>query len=230
MPDSLTPLERRIYHYLIDFLTENTYQPSIREIGKKFRVKSTKTVSDLLQSLADKGYIERDPSRSRGVRLLGYAGVTRTIPLPYYGKIHAGDPTLLPEHREGYLTMDRRFVPHEEAFFLKVKGDSMIGRGIHDGDFVMVDPIGAKDVKDGAIIAARLGEEATIKTLTHEGSAVVLEPANSDDSAIIVKPEDDFAVLGVVCGVFRAMCDVVVKPEPSEDPTDKIPNGESEAG
>src|SRR5687768_15768708 len=153
MPDPLTPLERRIYHYLIDFLTENTYQPSIREIGKKFRVKSTKTVSDLLQSLADKGYIERDPSRSRGVRLLGYSAVTRTIPLPYYGRIHAGEPALVPEHREGFLTMDRRFVPHEESFFLKVKGDSMVERGIFDGDFVMVDPVNASAAEDGAIIA-----------------------------------------------------------------------------
>ena len=212
MSEPLTPLERRIYNYLIDFLTENTYQPSIREIGKKFRVKSTKTVSDLLQSLADKGYIERDPSRSRGVRLLGYSGVTRTVPVPYYGKIHAGEPALLPEHREGYLTMDRRFVPHEEAFFLKVKGDSMVGRGIFDGDFVMIDPVKADAAEDGAVIAARLGEEATVKTLTHEGDAVVLKPANPAEREIVVKPEDDFAVLGVVCGVFRPMCDNAVEP------------------
>lgn len=216
MPESLTPLERRIYHYLIDFLTENTYQPSIREIGKRFGIKSTKTVSEYLQALADKGYIERDPSRSRGVRLLGYSGVARTVPIPYYGKIHAGEPSLLPEYRQGYLTMDRRFVPNEQSFFLKVKGDSMIGRGIHDGDFVMVDPDGGKDAKDGAIVAARLGEEATIKTLTHADGTVVLEPANPDDRAIVVKPEDDFALLGVVCGVFRPMCDVEVKPSESE--------------
>jgi repressor LexA len=216
MPEPLTPLERRIYHYLIDFLTENTYQPSIREIGRKFRVKSTKTVSDLLQSLADKGYIERDPSRSRGVRLLGYSAVTRTIPLPYYGKIHAGEPALLPEHREGFLTMDRRFVPHEESFFLKVKGDSMVERGIFDGDFVMVDPVNAGTAEDGSIIAARLGEEATVKTLTHEGSTVVLKPANPREREIVVKPGDDFAVLGVVCGVFRPMCDQAVEPADPE--------------
>ena len=212
MSQPLTPLERRIYHYLIDFLTENTYQPSIREIGRKFKVKSTKTVSDLLQSLADKGYIERDPSRSRGVRLLGYSAPTRTVPVPYYGKIHAGEPALLNEHREGYLTMDRRFVPHEESFFLKVKGDSMIGRGIFDGDFVMIDPRNAADAEDGAIIAARLGDEATIKTLTHEGSDVVLKPANPDERDIVVAPGDDFAILGVVCGVFRPMCDQAVEP------------------
>ena len=212
MSEPLTPLERRIYNYLIDFLTENTYQPSIREIGRKFRVKSTKTVSDLLQSLADKGYIERDPSRSRGVRLLGYSGVTRTLPVPYYGRIHAGEPALLPEHREGYLTMDRRFVPHEEAFFLKVKGDSMIGRGIFDGDFVMIDPVNASAAEDGAIVAARLGDEATVKTLTHEGETIVLKPANPEERDIVVQPGDDFAILGVVCGVFRPMCDQALEP------------------
>ena len=215
MSQPLTQLERRIYHYLIDFLTENTYQPSIREIGKKFRVKSTKTVSDLLQSLADKGYIERDPSRSRGVRLLGYSGTTRTIPLPYYGKIHAGEPALLPEHREGFLTMDRRFVPHEESFFLKVKGDSMVGRGIFDGDYVMIDPVDAQNAQDGAIIAARLGEDATVKTLTHEAGTVVLKPANPEEREIVVKPEDDFSGLGVVCGVFRPLCD---RPADPADP------------
>jgi repressor LexA len=97
-----------------------------------------------------------------------------------------------------------------------VKGDSMIGRGIHDGDFVMVDPVDSKDPKEGSIIAARLGEEATIKTLTYESGSVVLEPANPDDRAILVKPEDDFAVLGVVCGVFRPMCDAPVEPRPAD--------------
>src|SRR5208283_2815769 len=95
--DPLTPIERRVYHYLLDFLAENTYQPSVREIGKRFRIKSTKTVSDLLQSLSDKGYIERDPSRSRGVRLLGYAAAGRTQPVPIFGKIAASEPALLPE-------------------------------------------------------------------------------------------------------------------------------------
>ena len=86
MTEPLTPLERRVYHYLIDFLAENTYQPSIREIAKKFRIKSTKTVSDLLASLSQKGFIERDQSRSRGVRIVGFAGTAATQPVPYYGK------------------------------------------------------------------------------------------------------------------------------------------------
>jgi repressor LexA len=201
MNEPLTPLERRVYHYLIDFLAENTYQPSIREIAKKFRIKSTKTVSDLLASLSQKGFIERDQSRSRGVRIVGFSGTANTQPVPFFGKVHAGEPALLPEHREGYITMDRRFLPSDDVFFLKIKGESMIGRGIFDSDYVMVSP--STRAKDGDIVAARLGDEATVKTLTHKGATIVLEPANDAERAIEVGPRDDFAVLGVVCGVFR---------------------------
>ena len=206
MTQPLTPIERRVYHYLLDFLSENTYQPSIREIGKRFRIKSTKTVSDLLQSLAEKGYIERDPSRSRGVRLLGYEGARRTQPVPYYGKIAAGDPILLPEYRKGFITVDRRFLPSEDVFWLKIQGDSMIGRGIFDGDFVMIQP--GTDVEEGMIIAARLGDEATVKSYTHRDGKVVLVPANPAEHEIVVNEGDDFAIVGKVCGVFRPFQEV----------------------
>jgi repressor LexA len=201
MPEALTPLEGSVYNYLLDFTAENTYQPSIRDIGKKFQIKSTKTVSDLLQSLARKGYIERDPARSRGVRLLGFTGGGKTKPVPYYGKIHAGEPSILPENRQGFITMDRRFIPADEVYFLRVKGDSMIGRAISDGDFVMVNPV-AKP-KENDIVAARIGEEATVKTLTHSNGKILLTPANPAEREIEIQPGQDFGILGVVCGVFR---------------------------
>jgi len=215
MSEPLTQLEQRVYHYLIDFLAANTYQPSIREIARKFHIKSTKTVSDLLHALEAKGYIERDESRSRGVRLLGFAAAGATIPVPYYGRIHAGEPALLAEHRSGFVTVDRRFLPSDDVFMLKVKGDSMVGRGILDGDFVMVTP--SAPAKDRDIVAARIGDEATVKTMTHRGSTVVLEPANDADRAIEVGPSDDFAVLGVVCGVFRPYWEQDPPPSPSVD-------------
>src|SRR5262245_60188828 len=164
MSEPLTPIERRVYHYMIDFLAENTYQPSIREIARKFRIKSTKTVSDLLHALESKGYIERDESRSRGVRLLGFAAAGGVQPVPYYGRIHAGEPALAPEHRKAFVTLDRRFLPTDDVFILKVKGSSMVGRGILDGDYVMVSA--SSRAKDGDVVAARIGEDATVKTLT----------------------------------------------------------------
>lgn len=205
MAEPLTSLESSVYQYLIDFTAENTYQPSIRDIGARFKIKSTKTVSDLLQSLTRKGYIERDPARSRGVRLLGFAGGFNTQPVPYYGRIHAGEPALVPEYRESYITLDRRFVPGPTAFFLRVKGDSMVGKCISSGDYVLINP----DVRaqEGDIVAARLGEEATIKTYTLRDGRVVLRAANDGERDITVNPGDDFSVLGVVSGVFRPMAD-----------------------
>ena len=211
MPDQLSTMERRVYHYLLDFLGQNTYQPSIREIGKRFRIKSTKTVSDILQALAEKGYIERDPARSRGVRLLGYSTVGRMQPVPFYGKIAAGEPMLIPENRDRFITLDRAFVPSEDCFFLRVSGDSMIGRGIFDRDFVLVNP--SARASDGDIIAARIGTEATVKTLQHRGATIVLEPANPDERELVIAPGDDFAVIGTIAAVFRPFHDAGDPPE-----------------
>src|SRR3954464_15955461 len=115
MAEQLTKLESSVYHYLLDFTAENTYQPSIRDIGKQFKIKSTKTVSDLLQSLARKGYIERDPTRTRGVNLLGFGGAMRTQPVPFYGTIHAGGATRMAEHRSGFISSPPWFMPSPEV-------------------------------------------------------------------------------------------------------------------
>ena len=205
MAEPLTSLESSVYQYLIDFTAENTYQPSIRDIGARFKIKSTKTVSDLLQSLTRKGYIERDPARSRGVRLLGFAGGFNTQPVPYYGRIHAGEPALIPENRESYITLDRRFVPAPNAFFLRIKGNSMVGKCITDGDYVLINP--DMRAQEGDIVAARLREDATIKTYSLRDGRVVLRAANDGERDITVNPGDDFSVLGVVSGVFRPMAE-----------------------
>lgn len=132
--EPLTPLEQQVYQYLIDFLADNTYQPSIREIAKRFRIKSTKTVSDLLHALEAKGYIERQESRSRGLRILGFGGGAQAVPL-YREPAGNGAPA----NRESYISVDRRFVPDGDAFFVRVaRGTRELG--ILDGDLVLVSP------------------------------------------------------------------------------------------
>jgi repressor LexA len=201
MSEPLTQLEKRVYHYMIDFLALNTYQPSIREIARQFQIKSTKTVSDLLQSLESKGYIEREESRSRGVRILGFSATGNTQPVPFYGQVHTGDPALRPEHRAGFITLDRRFLPSEDGFFLKMKGDSMSGRAILDGDYVLVSP--SATPKDGDLVAVRIGAETTVRTLRQSGDRVVLEASKAGEDSIAVGAHDDPGILGVVSGVFR---------------------------
>lgn len=209
MTQTLTPIERRVYHYLLDFTAENTFQPSIREIGRRFGIRSTKTVSDILQALAAKGFIERDASRSRGVRLLGFAGLASARPVPYYGRIHAGEPALLPEHRDGFFTVDRRFLPSDGVFMLRVSGDSMNGAGLLDGDYVLVDPdSSAKALKDeGAIAAIRVGEEAALKHVVREGESIILRAANPGVPDERVAQGTRLDILGTVCGIFRPMYD-----------------------
>jgi hypothetical protein len=137
------------------------------------------------------------------VRILGYQGPSGVQPLPVYGAIHAGEPSLLPEHRTSYLSIDRRFVPGEDTFALRVVGDSMIGRGIHDGDYVLVHPSSA--ARDGDIVAARIGVEATIKTIDSRDGRTVLVPAHPDERELVIDEATDFAVLGV-CAACSARC------------------------
>jgi len=203
MPEPLTKIERRILNFLVDYLKDNTYQPSIREIGKRFSIKSTKTVSEHLQSLADKGHIERDASRSRGVKILGMNLAPAVVSVPFYGKIAAGKPALMREDVSDHLDIDRKLVTSADAFGLEIKGDSMKGMGILHGDRVLVEPVDPAELTDGDIVAARLGGESTVKRYFLRGGQVMLEPANPDFAPILVHEYDDFEVLGRVTGLVR---------------------------
>lgn len=194
MPEQLSAIERKVYDYLLDFLTEHTYQPSVREIGRAFHIKSTKTVSEILQAIARKGYIERDPSRSRGVLLLGYRGTRRAMPVPYYTRF-ADNGALAPEHRAGYITVDRRFLPDEQVFFVKACGSGLADHGVLDGDYLLVDP--ASSPHEGEIAVSSAGSHPTVGVVGHRGAASVLEPASA--SVATASPP----LVGRVCGVFR---------------------------
>ena len=205
MSEPLTSLETSVYQYLLDFTAENTYQPSIRDIGARFKIKSTKTVSDLLQSLTRKGYIERDPARSRGVRLLGFAGAINTQPVPYYGRVNPSEPALAPENREGFITVDRRFLPSNDTFMIRAAGESMVGRGINDGDYLLINPSGRPAERD--MVAVKMGNDVIIRTYTRKNGNVVLQPANISEKDTVIDAASELKVLGIVCGVFRPFCD-----------------------
>lgn len=206
MPEQLSRIERRILDYIVEYLRRNTYQPSIREIGKRFDIKSTKTVSEHLQSLADKGYVEREASRSRGVRVLGLdLQAPATVRIPYYGRIAAGEPALLPEHVTDEFEVDPKMITSRGAFFMQVSGESMEGMGILDGDLVLVEPTAEREVGEGDVVAARLGGEGTVKRYFERDGKVVLEPANTDFAPMLVHEYDDFAILGRVTGLFRRL-------------------------
>lgn len=203
MSEALTPLERRIYHYLLDFLAENTFQPSVRDICRRFGIRSTKSVTDVLRSLEDKGFIARDGGRSRGVRLLGFSSIGQMQPIPLYARVHAAHPRLAEADRERFIAMDRAFVPADDAYFLRVTDGAMADRGIYQGDLVLVNP--AARARDGDSIAVRLGATCLVRILGHRGAHLALTPAALDEREIVVGPDDDFEVLGVVAAVLRSL-------------------------
>jgi repressor LexA len=152
MPKPLTSLERRILDYLVEYLRKNTYQPSIREIGKRFGIKSTKTVSEYLQSLADKGWIERDPSRSRGVRLIGMDMSPATVTVPRVGSTVPADVPVAFE-------LDRQLAGSNGTFCISMHGDGLAAEGIHDGDLLLVEPIDRSDLESGDLVCYMHADE-----------------------------------------------------------------------
>lgn len=204
MSEQLSKIERRILDYIVEYLRSNTYQPSIREIGKRFGIRSTKTVSEYLQSLAEKGYIEREASRSRGVRIVGLQlQPARTVSIPVYGRIAAGEPALIRDHVSDEFEVDPKMLAGSDSFFMQVTGESMEGVGILDGDLVLVEPTSEGSLVDGDVVAARMGGEGTVKRYFERDGKVVLEPANADFAPMLVQDFDDFAILGRVTGLFR---------------------------
>jgi len=197
MPNPLTDLERKVLDYLVEYLRTNTYQPSIREIGREFSIKSTKTVSELLQSLADKGWIERDPSRSRGVRLLGVELHGASLTVPYYDIVDAAEPA-------SHFHLDRKLVSSESCFLVTMKGDHLAENCIRSGDLLLIEPTSTDALNDGDIVLAVIGVESTMRRFTRRSGDPVLEPARPGEVALSLTPRQSASILrGRVSAVLR---------------------------
>jgi repressor LexA len=202
----LTPAERAVYHLLIDHLAEHTFQPSVREIGRRLKIPSTKTVSDLLTSLEEKGYVRRGEGRSRGVVLLGFAGGVGTAPVPVLrmARAEAADVTTPP--REGlvpshHLTLDRTMLPSADTFLLAYTGPAIPSHAVAPDDLLLVDPSGR--ATDAALLVVRIGETIVARPVLERG--VILRLAGTAEAGEVrLGARDDYAVLGVVAGVVRA--------------------------
>ena len=192
----LSPVEQQLYHFLLDFLAEHTFQPSVREISRKLKIPSTKSVVDLLASLEQKGYVQREPGRSRGVTLVGFAGGAGTIPVPIM-RLESGRSEL---RTEDHLTLDRRLVPLDDAFLIRAVGEAAPAHGVRIGDLLLVNP--ASRAKDGDVVIVRLAGALLVRAMTRRGSVLHLAaPGEGED--LDLGPEDDYVVLGVLGGVFR---------------------------
>lgn len=196
----LTVKQKGIFDFIRDSQLKNGTPPTLREIMKEFGFRSIGTVQDYLRILQDKGYI-----RKRGkfkARFLEITGLTHAplLNIPILGQVRAGVPILAVENIDGYVNLDKSLVGNGADFALRVKGDSMSGAGIYEGDFVLV-RINSR-TENGEIVVARIGEEVTVKKIycDTKHSQLRLEAANPAYQPII---NPDIQIVGKVVGVFR---------------------------
>lgn len=202
----LTARQRRILEFIARTADERGYPPSVREIGEAVGLHSPSSVHAQLATLSRLGYLRKDPTRPRAIRVAmdpqGIPVDTRGVrSVPLVGAIAAGAPILAQENVEDTLALPDELTGSGTLFALRVKGDSMVGAGILDGDVVVVREQPAAE--DGEIVAALVeGEEATVKRLRRKGGRVILQPENPDYEPI---QSDDVRLLGKVVSVLRRL-------------------------
>jgi repressor LexA len=200
--DELTDRQQEILGFINSSIAHRGYPPTLREIGRQFGIKSTNGVNDHLRALEKKGYLQREDMKSRALRPVDTVG--QTIDVPVVGKVAAGQPLLAVRNYEDTVKVDRFFIGQSrEVFALRVKGDSMIEAGIHDGDYVFVRK--QLQANAGEIVVAMIEDEATVKKYYPEGDTIRFQPANSSMKDIIVRKRDWKSVnlIGVVIGIYR---------------------------
>jgi repressor LexA len=199
MPDlnTLTPRQREIYEFIREKIETRGYGPTVREIGQAFHIKSPNGVMCHLTALVKKGLILREGHSARAIQLVNHRPPGAELPL--VGSVAAGPPT------EAVATEDRLNFSDlfcgPNHFALKVRGQSMIEDHIDDGDFVVIRK--QATAQNGDRVVAMIDNEVTLKRYHREHDEIRLEPANNRMQPIVVDPNSDSCILGVLVGVLR---------------------------
>ena len=198
----ITAKQQEILDYIKEEILKKGYPPAVREICEAVHLKSTSSVHSHLETLEKNGYIRRDATKPRAIEIIddNFNLVRReVVNVPIVGTVAAGQPVLAVENIEGYFPIPAEFMPNEQSFMLKVKGESMVNAGIFDGDQVLVKQ--QSTASDGDIVVALVDEGATVKTFYKEKGYYRLQPENDSMDPIIIR--GDLQILGKVFGVFR---------------------------
>jgi repressor LexA len=200
----LTPRQREIWDYLLGYVEQHGYPPTVREIGQAVGLASPSTVHAHLANLERAGLLKRDPTKPRALELVA-RDREQEHKLPLVGQVAAGSPLLAEENVEDYLAVPEPLSRGGEEFLLRVKGDSMVDVGILDGDILVVHR--QESAQNGEIVVALAGEdesasEATVKRFFRESGRVRLQPENDALEPIFA---DYVQILGKVTGVFRTL-------------------------
>ncbi len=200
-PD-LSLRQTKILEFIKQEIRKKGYPPAVREIGEAVGLLSSSTVHGHLQTLEDKGYIRRDPTKPRAIEILDSSSDVlegkKVVHIPVVGRVAAGQPILAVENIEGTFPLPADLVRQDNVFVLKVQGESMIDAGIFDGDFIVVRQQNV--ARNGEIVVALIEDEATVKRFFKERTLIRLQPENSSMEPIY---SQDVSILGKVIGVFR---------------------------
>lgn len=205
----LSKRQRQILDYIVQAVEDRGYPPSVREIGEAVGLASPSTVHAHLHSLEEKGYLRRDATKPRAIDVRWEREASPKVAaqsLPVYGSIAAGPTSLAEQEHEGDLAVPDEFIDDTPHFVLRVKGESMIGAGIHDGDYVVIRT--NANPTNGDIVAAQIegptGEaEVTVKRFRRDGGTVILVPENPTMAPI--EAPRDVRILGRVVGLLRRL-------------------------
>ncbi len=203
MSNNLSDKQKRILDFIKDEIRSKGYPPSVREICDAVGLKSTSTVHGYLERLEKKGYIRRDPTKPRAIEILddtSYISQKELVNVPVVGRVTAGQPILAVENIEDTFPLPVERLHNSDVFMLSIKGESMLGVGIFDGDYVIVKQ--QSTAKNGDIIVALIEDEATVKTFYKEADHFRLQPENPAMDPILTK---EVSILGKVIGVIRFM-------------------------
>lgn len=198
----ISPKQQEILDYIKNEILNKGFPPAVREICEAVHLKSTSSVHSHLEALEKNGYIRRDATKPRAIEIIddNFNMVRREmVNVPVIGTVAAGSPILAVENIESYFPIPSEYMPNEQSFMLRVKGESMINAGILDGDLVLVKRQAV--ASDGEIIVALVNDSATVKTYYREGDHIRLQPENDSMDPIIVR--SDLKILGKVFGIFR---------------------------
>lgn len=193
--------QKEILEFIKNEILNKGYPPTVRDICEAVHLKSTSSVHSHLETLEKNGYIRRDPTKPRAIEIIDdNFNLTRreVVNVPMVGQVAAGEPILAVQNIESYFPIPTEFMPNEESFMLKVKGESMINAGIFNGDNVLVKK--QPTANNGDIVVALVDDSATVKTFYKENGHIRLQPENDTMDPIIV---NDCSILGKVFGVFR---------------------------
>ena len=197
----ITPKQQEILDFIKSEILQKGYPPAVRDICEAVHLKSTSSVHSHLETLEKNGYIRRDPTKPRAIEIMEenfYMLRHEVVNVPLVGTVAAGQPILAAENIEYYFPIPAEYIPNNDTFMLKVKGDSMVNAGIFDGDQILVQQ--QSTAENGEMVVAMVGDSATVKTFYKEDGHYRLQPENDSMNPIIV---DEVTILGKVFGVFR---------------------------